>query len=106
MSYTKKSIIIHNKNNYYEIPNPTELVKNIGFCYIIHYKKKDYNTKLIEVKDFFIENPDIFKLYFEQILNDIPDTFYMFIEQILYLIKSKNIIDSVDIYWQNMIIKK
>ena len=91
MSYTKKSIIIHNKNNYYEIPNPTELVKNIDFCYIIHYKKKDYNTKLIEVKDFFIENPDIFKLYFEQIL---------------YLIKSKNIIDSVDIYWQNMIIKK
>lgn len=110
-----KAIIINHYSNFYEIPEPKELLKNIGVCYVLHYNtninsknihvKTNENTK-IEAKQFFAYNPDIFKLYLEKIVNNLPDNFYMFIDQILYLIKSKNMVDSVDEYWRNIIIQR
>jgi hypothetical protein len=40
------------------------------------------------------------------VMEIMPDNFYMFIDQILYLIKSKNIIETVDEYWRNMILQR
>lgn len=99
-----QSIIINNVNEFYKIPYPKEMLKNFGDCFILHLKS---NTK-IEVKQFFIYNPDIFKLYLERIIEMefLPDNFYMFIDQILYLIKSKNMTENVDDYWRNMIIHR
>ena len=114
---TKKSIIINHYNDFYEIPDPKELTKNIGICYILHYNTNlnlinthidtTKNTK-IESKQFFAYNPEIFKLYLKKIINMeiMPDNFYMFIDQILYFIKSKNIIELVDDYWRNMILQR
>ena len=113
MTSKPKSIIINHLNDFYEIPEPKELLKNIGVCYVLHYNtntnakntNSESNSK-IEAKQFFTYNPDIFKLYFEKNMSNLPDNFYMFIDQILYLIKSKNMVDSVDDYWRNMIVKK
>ena len=112
---TKKSIIINNYNDFYEIPEPKELLKNFGISYVLHYNTNlnsknihintSKNTK-IESKQFFVYNPEIFKLYLNKIINMeiMPDNFYMFIDQILYLIKSQNITEIVDEYWKNMIL--
>ena len=113
MSKTQ-TIIINNANEFYEIPEPKELLKNIGVCFVLHLNTNtsiknitSLSTK-IETKQFFMYNSDIFKLYLERIINlDIlPDNFYMFIDEILYLIKSKNMVDSVDEYWRNIIIQR
>ena len=113
MSKTQ-TIIINNANEFYEIPEPKELLKNIGVCFVLHLNTNttiknitSLSTK-IEAKQFFMYNSDIFKLYLERIINlDIlPDNFYMFIDEILYLIKSKNMTENVDDYWQDMIIHR
>jgi hypothetical protein len=102
----KKLIVINYSNDIYEIPHPTELIKNIGICYVLHYNT-NMKTK-IESKQFFAYNPEIFKLYLKKIINMeiMPDNFYMFIDQILYFIKSKNIIELVEDYWRNMILQR
>ena len=117
MTTTKKTIIINYYNDFYEMPEPKELLKNIGISYVLHYNTNlnsknihidtTKNTK-IESKEFFVYNPEIFKLYLDKIMKMevMPDNFYMFIDQILYLIKSKNIIEIVDNYWRNMILQR
>jgi hypothetical protein len=113
-STIKKSIMINHYNDLYEIPDPKELT---SVSYVVHYNinLKTKNTPLdtskhtkIEIKQFFAYNPEIFKLYLEKIMvmEIMPDNFYMFIDQILYLIKSKNIIETVDEYWRNMILQR
>jgi hypothetical protein len=113
----KKSIIINHFNDFYEIPEPKELIKNVEVCYVLHYNTNMKTTNIhidttkntkIESKQFFAYNPEIFKLYLEKIIKMeiMPDNFYMFIDQILYLIKSKNIIELVDDYWRNMILQR
>jgi hypothetical protein len=105
----KKTIIINHLSDLYEIPEPNELITSIGVCYILHYNtntnSKNTHTK-IEAKQFFIYNPDIFQIYFEKIINNLPTNFYMFIDQILYLIKTKNMVETVDEYWKKMIVSK
>jgi hypothetical protein len=108
-----QSIIINNVNEFYKIPEPKEMLKKFGDCFVLHMNTntntnvKNINTK-IEAKQFFIYNPDIFKLYLERIIEMeiLPDNFYMFIDQILYFITSKNMTEHVDDYWQNMIIHR
>ena len=114
---TCKTIIINHYSDFYEIPEPKELLKNIGVCYVLHYNTNinsknihiDTSKKTkIEIKQFFAYNPEIFKLYLEKIMvmEIMPDNFYMFIDEILYLIKSKNIVEIVDEYWRNMIVQR
>jgi hypothetical protein len=103
-------ITVNNLNNFYEIPEPYELMKNIGVSYIICIDPtlKNGITNKIEAKRFFINNPIIFKLYLKEIIsmNILPNNFYMFIDQILLEIKNKNMVNLVHSYWSDMIHNK
>lgn len=110
MLNSSRIVTINNLRDFYEIPEPYELMKNIGVSYVncIDPALKNGISKKVEAKWFFINNPIIFKLYLKEIINMnmLPNNFYMFIDQILLEIKNKNMVNLVHSYWSDMINNK
>jgi hypothetical protein len=104
---SNKKIIIPYHDEFFIIPHPKDLLKNIGTHEVhqIIYRNGKPVISILEIKQFFIYNSNIFQLYLEDIVNKniLPSNFYMFIDDILYLIKIKNLKLHVDNYWQNLL---